>query len=421
VETNSAILVVDDDEANRESLRRRLERRGYVVAVAVDGKQALEQTADHSFDLIILDVMMPGMNGLEVLEILRKKYSATQLPIIMATARDHSEDIVGALDRGANDYVTKPLDFEVVWARIRVQLELKKSVDRILALESQLQARNQELDSANARLTEAAGRTARELSAAAKVQQAFLPHANPHIAGAKFSWVFEPCTELAGDSLNVVQLDQNNVALYVLDVSGHGVAASLLAVSVTRLLSPSASGDSLVLHTLADGTKQIAEPCEVASRLAQNFSMEATEQFITLVYAIYNTQTRDLKYVSAGHPGAIRVTPGSRALILEGTGLPIGVGEKYEQQSVRLGPGDRIYLYSDGVIEVMDESRTQFGIDRLLDLLGNSASESLTHSISQLQNEVTLWRGGMPSKDDISILGMECCSQSANDQKTTME
>jgi sigma-B regulation protein RsbU (phosphoserine phosphatase) len=276
-------------------------------------------------------------------------------------------------------------------------------------LESQLQARNQALDSANARLTEAAGRTARELSAAAKVQQAFLPHPNPHITGAKFSWVFEPCTELAGDSLNVVQLDRDNVALYVLDVSGHGVAASLLAVSVTRLLSPSASGDSLVLHTQPDGTRQIADPSEVVLRLAQNFSMETTEQFITLFYAIYNTQTRDLTYVSAGHPGGIRVTRGSRAVILEGTGLPIGVGEKYEQQSVRLVPGDRIYLYSDGVTEVMDESRTQFGTARLVDSLSNTASESLTQSISLLQNEVSLWRGNTPSKDDMSILGMECC------------
>jgi sigma-B regulation protein RsbU (phosphoserine phosphatase) len=409
VETNSSILVVDDDEANRESLRRRLERRGYTVAVAVDGKQALEQTAARPFDLIILDVMMPGMSGLEVLATLRKTHPATQLPIIMATALDDSADIVAALDGGANDYVTKPLDFAVVGARVRVQLELKKSVDRILALESQLQARNEELDLANGRLTKAASRTARELSAAAKVQQAFLPHANPHIIGAKFSWVFEPCTELAGDSLNGVQLDPDNVALYVLDVSGHGVAASLLAVSVTRLLSPSASGDSLVLHTQTDGTRQIAEPSEIAVRLAQNFSMDVTEQFITLFYAVYNTQTRDLTYVSAGHPGAIRVSRGSRAVILDGTGLPIGVGEKYEQQSVRLGPGDRIYLYSDGVTEVMDESRTLFGIARLLDSLSNSASESLTQSISLLQNEVTLWRGNTPVKDDMSILGMECC------------
>ncbi len=119
MEKTASILVVDDDESNRESLRRRLERRGYAASVAVDGKDALEQIEKKAFDLIILDVMMPGINGLEVLDILRKTYTPTQLPVIMATARDQSADVVTALDRGANDYVTKPLDFAVVSARVR--------------------------------------------------------------------------------------------------------------------------------------------------------------------------------------------------------------------------------------------------------------------------------------------------------------
>jgi sigma-B regulation protein RsbU (phosphoserine phosphatase) len=408
VEKTPSILVVDDDESNRESLRRRLERRGYSVIVAIDGTDALEKTAAHAFDLIILDVMMPGINGLEVLDQLRKTYSPTQLPIIMATARDQSDDMVTALDRGANDYVTKPLDFAVVSARVRTHLQLKKSVDQIVALEADLLARNELLNQANARLVQNAERTARELAAAAKVQQAFLPHASPPIMGAKFSWVFEPCTELAGDSLNVVQLDSQHVALYVLDVSGHGVAASLLAVTVTRLLSPSASGDSLVLQSSPDGTKSVAEPKNVATRLAQNFSIDSTEQFITLFYAVYNTQTREMTYISAGHPGAIHVSGKSQPAVLSGTGLPIGVGETYEQQSIHLNLGDRIFLYSDGVTEAMDPQRTLFGTDRLLASLSKTASESLTQSISQLQTEVIHWQAGAAARDDISILGMEC-------------
>ncbi len=284
---------------------------------------------------------------------------------------------------------------------------MKQSVDQIVALELDLQIRNDELKIANAKLTQNAERTARELSAAARVQQAFLPHANPRIAGAKFSWVFEPCTELAGDSLNVVQLDEQNVALYVLDVSGHGVAASLLAVTVTRLLSPSACGDSFVMLTNPDHTRQITPPSEVATRLTRNFTIDATEQFITLFYAVYNTVTRELTYVSAGHPGAIRVGANAVAVILAGTGLPIGVGEMYEQQTVRLDPGDRLYLYSDGVTEAMDSERVLFGAERLTACLANTAGISLTESISQLQTAVTKWQAGTSSRDDISILGME--------------
>jgi sigma-B regulation protein RsbU (phosphoserine phosphatase) len=408
LEKAPSILVVDDDESNRESLRRRLERRGYAVAVAVDGKDALSRIEQFAFDLVILDVMMPGLNGMEVLDILRKTYSQTQLPVIMATARDQSEDVVAALDHGANDYVTKPLDFSVVSARVRTHLALKRSVDQILELEAALKTGYETLKVVNHRLEQTTERTARELSAAAKVQQAFLPHANPYVPGARFAWVFQPCSELAGDSLNVVQLDDQNVAFYVLDVSGHGVAASLLAVMVTRLLSPSASGDSLVFHPETDGSRRISEPFEVATRLTKNFSIDATEQFVTLFYAIYNSSIRELKYISAGHPAAICLRPGNSAIILEGTGQPIGVGEKYEQHTIRLNPSDRLYLYSDGVTEAMDPSHSLFGSTRLLHTLEKTLQEPLAQSISTVAEAISRWRAGTAPKDDISILGMEC-------------
>ena len=403
-----AILVVDDDESNRESLRRRLERRGYAATVAVDGRDALDKLSKQSFDLVILDVMMPGINGLEVLDIIRKTHSATQLPVIMATARDQSEDVVIALERGANDYVTKPLDFAVVSGRVKVHLQLKQSVDQIVALETDLKLRNEELNATNVELTRSAERTSRELTAAAKVQHAFLPHSNPNIAGATFSWLFQPCTELAGDSLNVVQLDDEHVAMYVLDVSGHGVAASLLAVTVTRLLSPSATGDSFVLQVNPDQSIQIVDPGSVATRLTKNFSMETTEQFITLFYAVYNTTTRALTYISAGHPGAIRLSAGRPPVVLDGTGMPIGIGEKYENQTIRLDPGDRLYLYSDGVTEAMNSERALFGTERLLACLNTSAQLTLNQSVSQLQTALIDWQSGSAARDDISILGMEC-------------
>ncbi len=113
-----SLLVVDDNPDNRDMLSRRLTRRGYTVAVAEDGHQALEICDAQPFDLVLLDIMMPGMSGLEVLKILRQRYSVSDLPVIMATAKDQSSDIVDALQLGANDYVTKPLDFPVVLARV---------------------------------------------------------------------------------------------------------------------------------------------------------------------------------------------------------------------------------------------------------------------------------------------------------------
>ena len=119
------ILVVDDDELNRDMLSRRLERKEYKVLVASDGSEALELAGRELIDMVILDIMMPGMSGLEVLKILRQTRSATELPVIMASAKGESQDVVNALELGANDYAAKPLDFPVLLARIEAQLRLK--------------------------------------------------------------------------------------------------------------------------------------------------------------------------------------------------------------------------------------------------------------------------------------------------------
>jgi signal transduction histidine kinase len=119
------LLVVDDNEMNRDMLSRRLKREGYTVTIAEDGYQALEMIKQTKFDLILLDIMMPGISGFEMMPIIRQTRSLAELPIIMATAKDQSEDIVEGLRLGANDYVTKPIDFPVLLARINIQLQLK--------------------------------------------------------------------------------------------------------------------------------------------------------------------------------------------------------------------------------------------------------------------------------------------------------
>jgi two-component system sensor histidine kinase/response regulator len=124
--TEASVLVVDDNEDNRDMLSRRLKRQGYTVSVAENGYQALDMIGAEKFDLILLDIMMPGISGMDVLKTLRETYTVADLPVIMATAKDQSEDVVAALKMGANDYVTKPLDFPVVLARVQSQLALKR-------------------------------------------------------------------------------------------------------------------------------------------------------------------------------------------------------------------------------------------------------------------------------------------------------
>jgi diguanylate cyclase (GGDEF)-like protein/PAS domain S-box-containing protein len=126
-----ALLVVDDDEYNRDLLCRRLERKGYAATAAASGQEALELMQQQAFDLVLLDIMMPELDGTAVLKMIRETFTAAQLPVIMVSAKDESEDIVGALSLGANDYVTKPIDFPVVFARIHTQLSRKKAEEAL--------------------------------------------------------------------------------------------------------------------------------------------------------------------------------------------------------------------------------------------------------------------------------------------------
>jgi DNA-binding response OmpR family regulator len=122
----SRLLIVDDNEMNRDMLARRLARKGYVIGLAGNAKELLERVKQDAVDLVLLDIEMPEISGIDALKTLREHYSPDELPIIMVTAKTQSDDIVTALDLGANDYLTKPIDFPVAVARIGTQLSHKR-------------------------------------------------------------------------------------------------------------------------------------------------------------------------------------------------------------------------------------------------------------------------------------------------------
>jgi sigma-B regulation protein RsbU (phosphoserine phosphatase) len=412
----STVLVVDDSQFNRDVLCHYLAQRGYTPAGAADGSQALERVERGGVDLVLLDIMMPGLNGLEVLTLLRRRFSPAELPVIMTTAMGQSEDIVRALEMGANDYVTKPLDIAVVVARIQTHLSLKRSLQQVRDLEQSLSRRNSELESANAQLAAANSLLARahdhmrrDLTAAARVQEAFLPRSPIHLPGLNAAWIFRPCEELAGDSLNVVRLDEDHVGVYVLDVSGHGIAAALLAVTVTHTLSAGANPGSLLVPS-GNGPRErtLLAPVEVVERLNQQFPCgPVTGQFFTIIYGVMNLKTRELSYVSAGHPQGIHLARNAGPIFLEGAGFPIGLGRSGQQHVVRLDPGDRLYFYTDGITEAMHTDGRNFGSERLWQAIERDRTMSLQESMSRLLNELQQWTGAAPLRDDVSVLALE--------------
>jgi sigma-B regulation protein RsbU (phosphoserine phosphatase) len=408
---SSSILVVDDEEINSEGLARRLRRHGYAVTVAKSGPEAIELLGDCRFDLVLLDIMMPGMNGLEVLKFLRRVDSLIDLPIIMVTAKGESEDMVEGLELGANDYVTKPLDFPVVLARIRAQLALRRAVSQVTELEQKLKARNKELEAAVTERVEANERMKRDLEAAARVQQAFLPTVPPEVPGARLAWTFRPCGQLAGDFLNVFRLGDRHLGLSVLDVNGHGVAAALLSVTASHLLARISSPPLPVTGRCVQGAPGVAivPPAQVAGELSKQLSGEAAAgQTFTLLYGILGLDTRELRFVSAGHPGPVHLPLGSPPVVLEGGGCPVGVGiANYREQVIKLEPGDRLVFYSDGITEARNADGEHFGSRRLLVALEQTCHLPLGESLKALLENVERWRGNSPLHDDIAILVAE--------------
>src|SRR3954454_21652506 len=362
----AGILVVDDTPANLQVLAGMLKDRGYKVRPVPGGKLALVAARRDPPDLILLDINMPEMNGYEVCEHLKADDQLRGIPVIFISALNDQLDKVRAFAIGGVDYITKPFQMEELNARVETHLKLRR-----------LQV---ELEESNTRLAKANTRMSRDLKAAARIQGTFLPRGVPRVPGADFAWVYRPCDELAGDSLNVIPIGEDQVALYILDVSGHGVAAALLSVTLSRLLSPPSEPSSILTRDGgAPGQRDITPPADVAAELNRLFPFDtATEQFATMVYGILDVTTGEFRYVSAGHPGPVHLPSGAEPVILESRGSPIGLADDaYEERPVRLEAGDRLYLSSDGAPEAIAPTGRQFGDARLLEVIGRGRSEPL--------------------------------------------
>jgi serine phosphatase RsbU (regulator of sigma subunit) len=166
--------------------------------------------------------------------------------------------------------------------------------------------------------------------------------------------------------------------------------------------------DSILVERAEDGSSRPADPASVAESLNVKLPWnDGAAQFLTMFYVVLNARTRRMTYVSAGHPGAVRVGRECASELLQGSGLPIGIGEAYEQQVTDLGPGDRVYLYSDGVTEAMNPAHELFGAPRFMEAVSRHSSASLSDSIPLVLAEVEAWRENGPARDDICLLGIE--------------
>jgi sigma-B regulation protein RsbU (phosphoserine phosphatase) len=403
-ETTARLLVVDDNEDNRETLARRLQRRGFDVGVAADGFKALDAIGREAYDLVLLDVQMPGMSGFDVLKQLRVDHPPTRLPVIIATARTEREDVVEALKLGANDYVTKPFDFPVVLARVETQLAHKRAVDRIVSLEEDLRRRNEELEEHNRRMR-------RSLELAADMQRALLPSGPlDGAAGVRYASTYHPCDELGGDILNIFPIGSRHVGLYLLDVSGHGVPAALLSVTLSRMLQPRPGQSSLVARAGESGLEP-RSAADVVLELNRRFPMDDhLEQYFTIFYGVLDMGSGVLRFASAGHPPALYLPADGPSRFLDSNGgFAIGwiPDSKYQEHELPMRPGDRLLVYSDGIIETANDQAQAFGRERLNQTADAARQASLDPLLEHVVRAAAEFRGPAAAADDVSALVIE--------------
>ncbi len=250
-----------------------------------------------------------------------------------------------------------------------------------------------------------------DLAEAALIQQAWLPQALPQVPGYEFAWSFRPCTELAGDALNIVRLDERHVGLYILDVCGHGVPAALLSASLNRWLSPVPEQSCLFVEAPDSPTGFApAGPAAVATMLNRQFGAEPTTgKFFTILYGVLDLRSRGFRYVTAGHPPPVRITASGADVCPLSRGVPIGVlpDFTYRERIVQLEPGDRLLVYTDGALEAIDADDQELGQQRLLDALAALHHLPPKAGLMAMIDKLEAWCPDGQPQDDITLLSVD--------------
>jgi sigma-B regulation protein RsbU (phosphoserine phosphatase) len=407
-------LIVEDDRDSRdvlgEAVHQHQHQNRHKVRAVADGQAALEWLDHKQPDLILLDITMPGMDGFAVLRRIRARWSPGELPVIMITGLGERQSVVEALRLGASDYIVKPFDASIVRARIETQLSLKRSYERILGLERDVERKNIALQRTNRELEFAYSHIKADLKSAARVQQSLLPSSMPQLPGVNVSWMYRPCDELAGDSLNVFELDKSHLGIYLLDVSGHGVPAALLSVAVSRALQPVPDRASLVQRRVpGSGLLEPTPPSVVAEELNRRYQLDPeTYQYFTILYGLLNIITHELRYVCAGQAGPVYVPAGGQPRKLDQRGIAVGLvsDPAYAEGTLMLNPGDRLYLFSDGLDEARNDRNELFGTERVVRAVETSRTFPLARSLDDLVNAAEQW-AGHPFDDDVSAIALE--------------
>jgi sigma-B regulation protein RsbU (phosphoserine phosphatase) len=388
-ERSVTVLLVDDQAIIGEAVRRMLAAETDIsFHFCQDPLKAIEMAKAVHPTVILQDLVMPDVDGLQLVRFFRANRSTRETPMIVLSSKEEPVIKAQAFALGANDYLVKLPDKVELIARIRYH--------------SQAYIHLLERNEAYRRLEESQQQLAEELTQAARYVETLLP---PPLEGEVcIHSRFVPSTHLGGDMFGYHWLDRERLALYLLDVSGHGVGSSLLAVSVANLLGA---------QSLAQADQQA--PGQIIGRLNGAFPMEKhSGKYFTIWYGVLDRARRTLTYCNAGHPPALLYTGPSAAQAglqkLKSSGFAAGMieGAEFESQTVELGPFCRLLLYSDGAYEIDRPNAPMWTMAEFVDFVSGLPREAPWANL--ILAHVRQLHGSDLLADDFSVLELECHS-----------
>lgn len=368
--TPPLILIVDDNPESVEIFQLRLAANGYDVITATDGKKGLALARDKQPDLILLDIMMPQIDGIEVCRRLKSDASLPFMPIIMVTAKTDTKDIVEGLEAGADEYLTKPVDHTALVARVKSMLRIKALHDKVLAQSAQLTV---------------------QLKTATKIQSLFWPDI-PELQEGSHIWaVSEPAKYVGGDLYDVISLPDESLLAYVADVSDKGVPAALIMAAL-----------STTIRSEARLERDVGKLLETVN--SRTYKLTAEEGFFaTIALARYWPHSGKMQLAIGGHLPPLSILAGKVRRLPQANGISLGVTPDvhYGKEELTLSPGESVLFYTDGIVEARNEDNEFFGSDRLVEAIKNAEGPPWGKALLEMQRR---WQGNAAASDDITLL-----------------
>jgi len=396
------ILLVDDDPVARSFHSMLLHMQGHEVVEAADGELAWRLVEEGHITFVVSDWMMPNLAGVDLCRRIRASDFGGYVYVILCTSKGAKSDLVEGMDAGADDFLVKPISPEEFRVKVRAG-------ERVLSLQQGLREKNRELANINNQLHSAHKLVEDDLKAAAWMQQRLLPLPAQEAAGVRCAWRLRPFGYIAGDIFNLFPLDENTVGFYLLDVSGHGVPAAMMSVTLSMVLTPDAThGSPLKRFDNTSGESQVLSPDGAVRELNRRFQSK-DDRYFTMIYGVLEIRSSKLRLAQAGHPSPILVRRGGEPILVGNGGMPVGLWPEIEFDCLDfvVAPGDRLLLYSDGVTECVSKGGETFGEARLLAFLREHPSPSLDELLDGLLAKITSWAGTSEFTDDVSLLALD--------------